>query len=158
MDKKKFSDRHCFPAIFYHEDKGYSVVFPDLERFGASTQGKNFEEAQKRAHDVLGMVLYWMERDGDEIPRPSLPENIECSKNAFLMMIEVFMPIIRDYKDQKAVQVNCTMPNWLKQTAEAAGINFSQVLQSSLKQILDIKERQHINPPEDDRQAAVVEN
>lgn len=51
------------------------------------------------------------------------------------------MPIVRNEKDLKAVNVNCTIPNWLKQTAEAAHINFSQVLQTSLRQILEIKEK-----------------
>ena len=68
------------------------------------------------------------------------------------------MPIVRDIKDLKAVNINCTMPSWLKQSAEAAGLNFSQVLQTSVRQILGIKERQYTNSPDDDHQAAASEN
>jgi len=33
--------------------------------------GEDFEEAQKQAAEALGLHVYGMEKDGDEIPAPS---------------------------------------------------------------------------------------
>ena len=40
--------------------------------------------------------------------------------------------------DNRAVRKNVSLPSWLNQAAEAAGINFSAVLQDGLKQALGI--------------------
>lgn len=94
--KKKFSDYYCFPAIFYRENKGYSVIFPDLQHNGGNTQGEDFEEAFKGSKEVLEMVLYWLEKENQSIPKPSLPNKIKVAQNAFVVMIEVYMPTVRN--------------------------------------------------------------
>ena len=40
--------------------------------------------------------------------------------------------------DNAVVRKNCTIPNWLNKKAEAAGVNFSQVLQDALKKLLSV--------------------
>jgi predicted RNase H-like HicB family nuclease len=99
--KKKLSDSYCFPAIFYHEDTGgYSVIFPDLDGYGGNTQGEDFEDAFKSAKEVLEMVLYWIEKENQSIPKPTMANKIKVDKNAFVVMIEVYMPTIRKQKDR----------------------------------------------------------
>ena len=45
-----------YPACFYKEAEGYSVVFPDLNNL--ATQGDTFEEAMEMAVDCLAGYLY----------------------------------------------------------------------------------------------------
>jgi len=47
----------------------------------------------------------------------------------------------RKYYDNKAVKKTLTVPVWLNAMAEREGVNFSQVLQSALKDTLHIDNR-----------------
>ena len=63
-------DRYVFPAVFDPcEEGGYTVTFPDLP--GCITEGDTEEESFQMAKEALELHLYGMERDGDEIPKPS---------------------------------------------------------------------------------------
>jgi predicted RNase H-like HicB family nuclease len=64
-----------YPACFYKEAEGYSVVFPDLNNL--ATQGDTFEEAMEMAVDCLAGYLYTCKRDGETIPTPSRPGSID---------------------------------------------------------------------------------
>ena len=59
-----------YPAVFFREDNGYSVVFPDLNWL--ATQGNTFEEAMEMAIDCLAGYLYTCQMDKSEIPGPSM--------------------------------------------------------------------------------------
>ena len=58
-----------YPACFYKENDGYSVIFPDLNYL--ATQGDSFEDAMQMAVECLASYLYTAQRDGDAIPVPS---------------------------------------------------------------------------------------
>lgn len=58
-----------YPACFYKENDGYSVIFPDLNYL--ATQGDSFEDAMQMAVECLASYLYTAQRDGDAIPAPS---------------------------------------------------------------------------------------
>ena len=47
-----------YPACFYKEAEGYSVVFPDLNNL--ATQGDTFEEAMEMAVDCLAGALLFL--------------------------------------------------------------------------------------------------
>ena len=51
-------------------------------------------------------------------------------------LVEVFMPSIRDRAQNRVVKKTLTNPAWLNREAEAAHVNFSQVLQDALKKYL----------------------
>lgn len=134
-------DKYIFPAIFEPgETKGYTVTFPDLP--GCITEGDTLEEALYMAKEALELHLYGMEEDNDLIPEPTPPENIRLSKGAFLALIEAWMLPVRDEMANKAIKKTLTIPKWLNDIAEKEKVNFSQILQSALKQYLGIKERQ----------------
>ena len=57
-----------YPACFYKENDGYSVIFPDLNYL--ATQGDSFEDAMQMAVECLASYLYTAQRDGDAIPAP----------------------------------------------------------------------------------------
>ena len=45
-----------YPACFYKENDGYSVIFPDLNYL--ATQGDSFEDAMQMAVECLASYLY----------------------------------------------------------------------------------------------------
>jgi predicted RNase H-like HicB family nuclease len=58
-----------YPACFYKEEDGFSVVFPDLNYL--ATQGDSFEDAMEMAVECLAGYLYTCKMDGDLVPDPS---------------------------------------------------------------------------------------
>lgn len=53
-----------YPACFFKEENGYSVIFPDLD---LATCGDTLDEAMAMAVDCLAGRIRWLERDGDPI-------------------------------------------------------------------------------------------
>lgn len=130
-------DRYIFPAIFEPgERSGYTVNFPDLP--GCITEGDSMEEALHMAKEALELHLYGMEEDGDLIPNPTRPEDLKIPEKSFVSLVEIWMPIIRDEMENKAIKKTLTIPKWLNDVAEKNNVNFSQVLQSALKEYLGI--------------------
>lgn len=80
------------------------------------------------------------EEHDQPLPVPSAPENIVLlDANDRIVFVEVYMPPFRNEAANKAVTKNCTLPKWLRDAGEEAGLNFSQLLQSSIKEALGIK-------------------
>ncbi|WP_300891613.1 type II toxin-antitoxin system HicB family antitoxin, partial [uncultured Clostridium sp.] len=98
--------------------------------------------AIKRAKEAMGLHLYGMEIDGDEIPNPTPIKSIEYDKTQALILIEIYMPLYREIIDNQAVKKTLTIPRWLNILAEKNKINFSQVLQNALKDILNINSKE----------------
>ncbi|WP_097034014.1 type II toxin-antitoxin system HicB family antitoxin [Clostridium tertium] len=132
-------DKYVFFAVFTPgEEGGHTITFPDLP--GCITEGDDIEEEMRNAKEALGLHLFGMEEDKEEIPNPSKGENIELEKGQFLVPIVVYMKNIRKDLDNKAVSKTITIPRWLKREAESQKINFSGVLQRALKKELGIEE------------------
>lgn len=130
-------DRYIYVAIFTKEDEYYNVSFPDLP--GCYTYGKTIEEAYNMAKEALELHLYGMEEDGDCIPVPTVGESIIVNEsNSFTTLIEAYMPLVRNQMLNKAVKKTLTIPKWLNDLAEEYKINFSQLLQDSLKNYLGV--------------------
>ncbi len=129
-------DRYIYPAIFKHDEGGYTITFPDLP--GCITCGETLEEAYLMAKDAIELHLYGMEQDNDEIPKPSLPETIKVEQDSFISLVEAYMPLIRDEMVNKAVKKTLTIPKWLNDLGEERKVNFSQLLQNALKENLGV--------------------
>lgn len=133
-------EKYIFPAIFEPgKIKGFVVTFPDLP--GCVTEGDDLHEAHLMAKEVLELHLYGMEEEGESIPEPSQPSDIKLAKGAFVTMVEVWMDLVRDEMQNKAVKKTLTIPKWLNDAAEKEGVNFSQILQYGLKEYLGITNR-----------------
>lgn len=127
--KKK--DRYFYPAIFtYEPGQEIAVVFPDLD---CATSGVDDDDALVSARELLGCVLYGMEEDGEELPKPSELAKIETEENERTVLIDVFMPTIRQAQNNKSVNRTVTLPAWLNAKALEYDINFSQTLQDAIK-------------------------
>lgn len=129
-------DNYSFPAIFDVAEDGISIFFPDLP--GCLPSAHSMEEAFKNAKEALQLHLYGMEEDGEEIPEPAPPSSITCENGQVLTMIEAWMPPFREKMLNKAVNKTVTIPRWLNILAEKEKVNYSHLLQSSLKNYLGV--------------------
>jgi predicted RNase H-like HicB family nuclease len=127
-------DRYIFPAVFNYADDGISVSFPNVP--GCYTCGRNDEEAVRMAEEALGLHLAGMEEDGTPIPEPSRGDKIQLKTNERIFLVDVWMPRVRKEVQPVYVKKTLTIPADLNEEGVKAGINFSQVLASSLRSIL----------------------
>ena len=127
-------DTYIYPCVFIYDTDGISIYFPDLD--GCVSFGEDEQQACYNAKEVLSLHLYGMEKDGDEIPPPSSITNVELDEGEKLLFVDVFMPTFRARQDNKFVNKTLTLPRWLNIEAERAGVNFSQMLQATLKEHL----------------------
>lgn len=134
MSLKK--DVYIFPAVFTYEDKGISILFPDLP--GCLPCAKNTEEAVNNAKEAMALHLFGLEQDEEAIPEATTIDKIKVGKNEIPILIEVYMPMYREAIENSYVRKNVTLPLWLEKEATRKGINYSHVLQSALKERLGI--------------------
>lgn len=98
------------------------------------------EEALKNAHEALGLHLWGLEQDGEEIPEPTQIQNITLEKNQVPAVIEVFMPAFRDKLNNRFVKKTLSLPAWLADMADKDGVNCSKVFQNALIDYLGVKQ------------------
>jgi predicted RNase H-like HicB family nuclease len=129
---------YVYPAVFHYADDGISIEFPDLP--GCLPCAMSEDKAFINAKEALGLHIYSMEQDGDDIPAPTPATDIKPADNEVIALIEVFMPAVRDRINNQFVKKTLTIPAWLNRRAEEEHINFSLVLQNGLKNYLNIQE------------------
>ena len=127
----KKPERYFYPAIFTYEDgKEISVLFPDLD---VATSGENETDALLSARELLGCALYGLEEDKEPIPKPSALNTVQVANNQRAILIDVYMPSVRQAQMTRSVSRTVTLPAWLNAAAVERNVNFSQVLQEALK-------------------------
>ena len=131
-------DKYLYPAVFTYED-GYeiAVTFPDLP--GCTTSGEDEADAVAMAKEALGLHLWGMEDDGDEIPAPTPLRDVKLENNERAVLIDVYMPSVRLANVNRSVNRTVTLPAWLNAVALENGVNFSQTLQEALINQLQIR-------------------
>ena len=129
-----------YPAIFYQDDDGISVIFPDLNHL--ATCGENMQEAMEMAVDCLAGYLFSEKLEGNPIPKPTPMDEIDvyCEDSdaddraihRFINLVSVDVEAYAAQHFSKAVKKTLTIPMWLNERAMAKKINFSKVLQTAL--------------------------
>jgi predicted RNase H-like HicB family nuclease len=120
---------YSYIAILEYDDDGISVFFPDIKE--AYTCSNSISEAVKDASEVLKLSLKSRIKDNESIPEPTEFKNLKLTKNQYTILVTVSLGSIIKY-DKKTV----TIPHDLNIFAEEAGINFSQILQTALREKL----------------------
>lgn len=133
-----FKDRYSYIAVFSYDNDGIAIEFPDLPGCLPCAKKDDTETALKNAKEAMGLHLYGMEQDGDPIPEPTLLQGIQLEEGQVPVLIEVYMPPLRERVRNRFVKKTLSIPSWLNEAAMEAGINFSQVLQKALKEELNI--------------------
>jgi len=127
--------KYVYPVIFEEaEEGGYNVTVPDIP--GTYTCGDDMADAIFMAEDAISMMLADYEDNKKPAPVPSKIEDIKT--RGIVSLVRADTDAWRREVDSAAVRKNCTIPNWLNRKAEAAGVNFSQVLQDALKSLLNV--------------------
>ena len=122
-----------YPACFYKEENGqYSVIFPN---FVGATFGNNLDDAYQMAADFLGGAVAELEESREIVPLASEITEVVANEypDGFVSLVSAD---VDKYRNNKAVKKTLTIPAWLNDEATAQKINFSQVLQEALKEIL----------------------
>ena len=131
-----------YPACFFKEDNGYSVIFPDLNYL--ATQGDTLEDAVAMAVDCLAGNLYTTKKDNEKFPKASKLSDINIDRlsdelditgtytDAFTNMVSVDVKAYAKEHFDKSVRKTLTIPAWLNTAAQEEGINFSKTLQEAL--------------------------
>ena len=124
----------AYPIILTPCDSGYLVHVPDLN---IDTEGHDIADALYMAIDAISLCGITMQDLGQTIPKPSadLPD---CDGNTKAMFVLVDFDAYRKATDQRTVRKNVSLPSYLNDAAEKAGLNFSRILQEGLKHELGI--------------------
>ncbi|MFB9279114.1 type II toxin-antitoxin system HicB family antitoxin [Cohnella cellulosilytica] len=121
---------YCFPAVLDFTGKHIEITFPDLDE--ALSQADTVEQAFQRASDVLRLTLESRIDDNEPIPTPTPLPRIELDNGQRTILVVCSLNEKIKY-DKKTL----TLPHDLNVAAEAAGINFSQILQRALREELE---------------------
>ena len=131
--------KYVYPACFYPEENGqYSVIFDDLG--GIATYGNDLRDALSMAEDLLCTWILECKKDNETLPEPSNMKDLKPNdERAFYNLISAD---IDSYilKNKKSVKKTLTIPYWLNELAEKSNVNYSQLLQSALKEHLHVAE------------------
>lgn len=129
--------KYIYPAIFTPEENGaFSIHFPDIEN--CFTCGNDLQDGINMAEDVLALMITHLEDRGDKIPEASAIKNLTTENDEFATYISCDTAMYRRLMNNAAVKKTLTIPSWLNDSAVAAGLNFSQVLQDALKRQLNL--------------------
>ena len=133
-------DRYSYVAVFSYEEDGISIEFPDLPGCLPCAEKDNTEEALKNAKEALGLHIWGMEQDGEEIPVPTPITSIHLDSNEVPVLIEVFMPPVRERINSRFVKKTLSLPAWLAAKADEDGVNCSRIFQLALMNYLQVSE------------------
>ena len=126
--------KYFYPAIFSKEGNKYNVKFIDFDDI--FTFGDSLEDAYFMAQDALYNMLPEYK---DNLPQPTLDYmGIKVKENEFITMVELNLAEHEKKISSKTVNTTVTMPEWLKNLADMQGLNFSKILQESLKKELNL--------------------
>lgn len=124
---------YTYPAIFYKEEQGYSIIFPD---FPGGSQGDDIDDAMNNAQEFLDSAVAYYLDENMPLPNPTNFENYEPE------------PIFKNYDyittlikanplrfSQKKVRKNVTIPEYLNLKIEEEHLNVSKFLTDKLLEI-----------------------
>lgn len=131
-----------YPACFYPcEEGGYTVIFPDLP--GCITEGDTLSEALDMAQEAAsGWLLDYVENN-KQLPQASDIKSVVADEyeNGFVSLISIDLDEYSKKYGNKSVKKTLTIPQWLNKIAEENHVNFSQILQTALKEHLGISDK-----------------
>jgi predicted RNase H-like HicB family nuclease len=110
-----------------------SVYFPDMP--GCISCGDTFDHALQMAKEALSLHIYGMEKDGE--PLPERTDQIpETGARDMVVPVSVYPDMVKDEMNNRREKTTVTIPRWLKEAAEAEGINYSRLLETAIKETL----------------------
>ena len=131
--------KFAYPIVLTPVNEGgYAVKVPDLDIY---TQGNNVAEAMYMSRDAIGMWICYEQDEGKTIPSASDLDKIKTEPGEIKTLVDIDAYEYRRSHENRTVRKNLTLPSWLNDRAEKAGVNFSAILQDALKNHLGIREQ-----------------
>ena len=124
-----------YPAIFHTaEEGGFWISFPDFPE--CLTQGDEIDHAYEMAMDALGLCITNLKESGHPLPTATKPSEISLENDSFMAIVEFDLAAYHRRTNARSVKKTLTIPEWLNEEALARNVNFSQVLQDALMNIV----------------------
>lgn len=133
-------DRYSYIAVFAYDSDGICIDFPDFPGCCPCADANDTAMALKNAHEALGLHLWGMEQDNKPLPEPTPITDISLESNQVPVLIEVFMPPVRERINSKFVKKTLSLPAWLAAKADEDGVNCSKLFQNALMDYLGVKQ------------------
>lgn len=130
--------KYAYPIVITPIGGDYIVYAPDLD---INTQGQTVADAMEMARDAIGMWGCYEQDKGRPIPQPGSQADTKASPGDIVTLVDVDFDEYRRRHENRFVRKNVTIPSWLNEMAESAGINFSATLQDALKTQLHMEGR-----------------
>ena len=127
--------KQAYPIILTPDKDGYCVYVPDMD---INTSGTDLANAIFRAEDAISLCGITYQDMGQEIPAPS-PTLPQCSEHDIPTFAVVDFEEYRRANDMRSIRKNVTIPSYLNDLAQKAGLSFSQVLQDGLRARLGVQ-------------------
>lgn len=132
-------DRYSYIALFSYDADGICIEFPDLPGCYPCADAGDTDMALKNAKEAMGLHIYGMEQDGDPLPTPTPITDLVLAANQVPVLIDVFMPPVRDRINSKFVKKTLSLPAWLATKADEDGVNCSRLFQTALMEYLHVE-------------------
>lgn len=129
--------QYIYTALFtpIEDGSGYYAKVPDLP--GCITTGKDLPDAINQITDAMSAWLVVAEDEEESIASPTPQEQLCMEPGTICSLISADTIEYRAQTDTRAVRKNVSLPSWMLRLADKRGINCSQVLQDSLRTILE---------------------
>ncbi len=127
--------KNSYPIILTPEKGEYLVYIPDFDIY---TQGETITESIEMARDAIGLMGIDYEDDKKPLPNPSDISKVVYGNRDTVTLVDVDFTEYRRRNDNRTVRRNVTLPAYLDYAASQSGINVSALLQSALKQKLNL--------------------
>lgn len=131
-------DRYSYIAIFTYDEDGIVIEFPDLPGCCPCADKDDTDTALKNAKEALGLHIWGMEQDNETLPTPSTISQLTLEEKQVAVLIDVFMPPIRERINSKFVKKTLSLPAWLAAKADEDGVNCSKIFQNALMEYLGV--------------------
>jgi predicted RNase H-like HicB family nuclease len=129
--------KYIYTAIFtpIEDGSGYYAKVPDLS--GCITTGKDISDAIEQITDAMNAWLVVAEDEGLDISKPTPQNKLKFDSSSSCSLISADTIEYRARTDTHSVRKNVSLPGWMVTLADKRGINCSQVLQETLRKLLD---------------------
>ena len=132
-----------YPACFFKEETGYSVLFADLP---CATCGDTLDEAIMMGMDCLAGYIFSCREDGDPGPAPSelsavspeaIAHAIDCEPGeCYVLPITVDVDEYAKHHFDGTVPRTVKLPPWMDDAVMEQELDLSAIMQDALRPLL----------------------
>jgi len=116
---------------------GYAIEFPDLP--GTHAQAETDADILAEAEGSLASFLAAARQIRMDVAPPSPLSSLIFEPGDLAMPVTVDLEAYLRRQDERPVKKTVSLPSWLAESADRAGLSLSKVLQESLKERLAVR-------------------